>query len=64
MGVIFDMFNRKSIDALKQRFPTGTRILLLNMDDPYSPVPSGTKGTVLAVDDAGQLQLNGITAAG
>lgn len=57
MGVIFDMFNRKSIDALKQRFPTGTRILLLSMDDPYSPVPSGTRGTVLMVDDAGQLQM-------
>lgn len=25
------------------------------MDDPYAPVPSGTRGTVRYVDDAGQV---------
>lgn len=28
------------------------------MDDPYSPVPSGTRGTVNAVDDIGQIHMS------
>lgn len=66
MGVIFDMFNRNNVEAFKQRYPAGTRILLEEMDDPYSPVPPGTRGTVILADDAGQLQMkwdNGRTLA-
>ena len=40
--------------------------MLHHMDDPLSPVPSGTEGTVLFVDDAGQLHMkwdNGRTLA-
>ena len=32
-----------------------TRILLQHMDDPYAPVPAGTRGTVKYVDDIGQI---------
>ena len=66
MGVIFDMFNRNNVEAFKQRYPAGRRILLEKMDDPYSPVPPGTRGTVILADDAGQLQMqwdNGRTLA-
>ena len=28
------------------------------MDDPYAPVPPGTKGTVTYVDDMGQIGVN------
>lgn len=66
MGVIFDMFNRNNVEAFKQRYPAGTRILLEKMDDPYAPVPPGTRGTVILADDAGQLQMkwdNGRTLA-
>ena len=42
----------------KQFYPPGTRLELLHMDDPYSPVPDGTRGTVRFVDDAGQLHMN------
>ena len=31
--------------------PPGTRVLLLNMDDPHHPVPSGTRGTIDHIDD-------------
>ena len=31
--------------------------MLNNMDDPYSPVESGTRGTVRYVDDAGTLAI-------
>ncbi len=47
------IFNRNSIQSLKERYPEGTRIELISMNDPFSPVPSGTKGTVAMVDDAG-----------
>ena len=36
------------------------------MDDPYAPVPSGIRGTVVHVDDAGQIHMkwdNGRTLA-
>ena len=36
-------------------YPPGSRILLYQMTDPYAPVPSGTRGTVRYVDDAGQV---------
>ena len=43
------------VKARKERYPTGTRIELLYMNDPYSPVHTGTKGTVVCVDDMGQI---------
>ena len=38
-----------------ERYKQSTRIMLLNMNDPYSPVESGMRGTVQSVDDIGQL---------
>ena len=51
------IFNRNSIQSLKERYPEGTRIELISMNDPLSPVPSGTKGTVSMVDDAGTIHM-------
>ena len=39
----------------RRSYPPGTRIRLLEMPNDPNPVPVGTTGTVLAVDDAGQL---------
>ena len=47
-------FNREQIRRTKEQYPPGTRIRLNSMEDPQA-VPAGTEGTVLAVDDAGQL---------
>ena len=49
------MYNRRRIEMMKERYPKGTRICLDNMENDPQPIPSGTKGTVIAVDDAGQL---------
>ncbi len=46
---------RKRAESIKQMYPPGTRIELICMKDPYSPVPSGTRGTVRAVDDMGTI---------
>ena len=47
----------KRAPAVKAKYPVGTRILLLSMEDPYSPVLSGTKGTVKFVDDLGTIHM-------
>lgn len=52
------MMNERQIERIKKAYPTGTRIMLDYMDDPYAPVPSGTKGTVVLVDDAGQIHIS------
>ena len=41
----------------KKMYPVGTRIRLIHMDDPYSPVPDGMTGTVAFVDDIGTLHM-------
>jgi hypothetical protein len=55
-----------NVNVIKETYPQGTRIELINMDDPYAPVPAGTKGTVEYVDDMGQIGMkwdNGRTLA-
>lgn len=42
----------------KEQYPPGTRIVLNHMDDPYSPIPEGMRGTVGHVDDMGTLHMN------
>ena len=44
---------RQKAKMYKEMYPVGTRIELISMNDPYSPVPSGTRGTVRTVDDIG-----------
>ena len=41
----------------KKAYPVGTRIRLIHMDDPYSPIESGMTGTVAYVDDMGTLHM-------
>ena len=46
---------RSFTEHMKRCYPPGTRLVLLSMDDPYAPVPAGTRGTVKYVDDIGQI---------
>ena len=46
---------RQQVESLKERYLVGTRVVQHHMDDPYAPVPPGTKGTVTYVDDMGQI---------
>lgn len=48
---------QKMVPYYKETYPPKTRIYLENMDDPHAPVPSGTRGTVVAVDDMGQIHM-------
>ena len=48
------MFNdREFAGSMKRRYPEGTRIVLDRMGDDPRPIPPGTKGTVIHVDDIG-----------
>jgi len=49
---------REQAKRSRELYPPGTRIELLSMDDPFSPIAPGTRGTVRMVDDAGQLHMN------
>lgn len=51
-------FNRKNVEDLRSRYPVGTRLELVSMDDPYTNLVSGDKGSVVGVDDAGQIMMN------
>ena len=45
-------FPRKEIvEAVRARYPKGTRVELVFMDDPYSRLKPGDRGTVEFVDD-------------
>ena len=46
--------NRAQVERLRLRYPIGTRVELVKMDDVQAP-PVGTRGTVLCVDDTGSL---------
>ena len=50
------MISKEALQALRERFPKGTRVELVQMDDPQAP-PIGTKGTVIGVDDIGSIMV-------
>lgn len=49
------MISKEPLNVLRKQFPAGSRIRLGSMEDPYSPVPPGTEGTLVAIDDVGNL---------
>ena len=48
----YEQLSRQA-ERYKKQYPPGTRIQLIEMEDPFAPVPSGTSGTVKMVDDIG-----------
>lgn len=44
------------VSMYKEMYPQGTRIELISMEDSHA-VPSGTKGTVVCVDDIGTIHM-------
>lgn len=46
------------------KFHPGDRVILIHMNDDPFPVPDGTRGTVMHVDDAGQVHVRWDTGSG
>ena len=56
---MFSMHIRPEVLArLREEYPAGTRVELIEMNDPYREMPPGLKGTVQLVDDAGGIHIN------
>lgn len=55
------MFNvsKAVVESLRQKYPAGTRVELVSMNDPYNKklVP-GCKGSVICVDDMGTIHIS------
>lgn len=47
--------SRETVEQLRKTYPVGCRIVLDEMDDPYTKIPIGAQGTVTGVDDAGNI---------
>ena len=52
--MMMKMLTRREVEQIKARYPKGLRIELIHMDDPQAP-PAGTRGTIITVDDVGNL---------
>lgn len=42
--------------SIRRDYPPGTRVLLLHMQEELHPIEDNTKGTVLSVDDIGDIE--------
>lgn len=46
------------LKQLKNYYTPGTRVMLLRMNDPYTKLQPGAKGTVTGVDDTGTIHVS------
>lgn len=49
--------SRELVEHIRDAYPAGTCVELVQMDDPQAP-PIGTRGTVLGVDDIGSIMVS------
>lgn len=45
--------SRETVECIRKQYPTGARVELVSMNDPYSKLKPGDQGTVNFVDDIG-----------
>ena len=48
---------RSVVERLRDHYPKDARVELICMDDPYSKLKPGDKGTVITVDDIGTVHI-------
>lgn len=49
--------SKEIVNQLRNKYPAGTRIKLISMDDVQTP-PIGTLGTVKGIDDMGSIMVH------
>lgn len=49
---------KEVVARLKEQYPRGTRVELVYMNDSYTKLKEGAKGSVAYVDDAGTVHIN------
>lgn len=50
------MITNSELNVLRKQFPTGCKVKLVEMDDPFAP-PIGTTGVIRYVDDIGTIHV-------
>lgn len=51
------LIRKEILEKLRKRYPPGTRVELIRMEDIQAP-PMGTQGTVIGVDDIGSIMVS------
>lgn len=49
---------KETLAMLREKYPIGTRVELVHMDDPYTSLTTGDKGTVRFIDDMGTIHIS------
>lgn len=49
--------SKSVVDRLRAQYPPGCRVELVSMDDPYTTLKPGDRGTVSGVDDIGTVHV-------
>lgn len=53
---MYGMISKEALERLRQKYPSGTRVELVRMNDPYNTkLKPGDLGTVVTVDDIGTI---------
>ena len=47
--------SKETVMTLRKQYPKGTRVALVRMNDPYTKLRPGDRGTVDFIDDAGSI---------
>ena len=52
-----EFLKQSEVEFLRNKYPPGTKIKCIHMNDDCHPVPDGTLGTVQFIDDAGTIHV-------
>ena len=50
--------SKETLAMLREKYPEGTKVELVYMDDPYTKLTTGDKGMVRCVDDIGTIHIS------
>ena len=50
--------SKETVERIRRMYPKGTRVELIHMNDPFSKLNPGDKGTVSMVDDIGTVHVH------
>lgn len=50
--------SKATLQAYRERYPKGTRVELVQMNDPYTTLRPGDRGTVFFINDAGGIHIH------
>ena len=50
--------SRDTVERIRREYPVGTRVELISMQDEYTKLAAGEKGTVIGVDVIGTIHVN------